>query len=150
MKYVPILLIWMFAFATDAQSADQGYFNCLRYGMTDAQKDEIAAWFKSDGVANCCDLSDGMPGFAEDRADGVYIAPREVVLPIAEACRDHPDQPLGDPPKDHASWIKGDTGRILHKNNPVGVVVVWWLSSYSADAQRVMWLPRCVANLVRI
>ena len=146
-----IALVLATAIVSPAHAEDKGYFNCLRYGMTDAQKKEVADWFRSDGVSNCCDLSDGMPGWAEDRADGVYIAPREVALPLAEACRDHPDQPLGEPPKNHADWIKGDTGRTLHKNNPVGVVVVWWISSYSAVAPSgVLWTPRCVANLVRI
>lgn len=150
MRFVVLAVAALIASWQCARAEDKGYFNCFRSVMTDAQKKEVADWFRSPGVANCCDLSDGMPGFAEDRADGIYIAPREVVLPLAEACRDNPAEPLGVPPKDHGDWIRADTGRILHKNNPFGVVVIWWLSSYSTDARRVMWTPRCVANLVRI
>jgi hypothetical protein len=146
---VAAILGLVFHIIASAHAADQGYFNCFRASMTADQKKEMADWFRSDGVANCCDLADGTPGFAEDRADGVYIAPREVMLPLIEACRDHPDQPMGDAPSDHGDWIRADIGRILHKSNPIGVVVVWWVSSYSADAKRVMWTPRCVANLVR-
>jgi hypothetical protein len=144
MRIVMLAVAMLFAVG-QVHAADRGYFNCLRTNMTDKEKAAVADWFSADQkVRSCCDLSDGMPGFAEDRADGIYIAPRAVTFNIAQACRDNPNEPLGTPPPDHSDWIKVASDKILIRNNPIGVAVVWW---YTGPNQDGTWDPRCFADL---
>ena len=117
-----VVLVGMFLIALIVQvsAADKGYFNC--FNLTQEQKD----WFASEGVRTCCDLSDGMPSYAEDRADGVYVPPYKTSYKLAWSCKMDevwsPDPPGGD----HSDWIRVADASILRKSNPVGVVIVWW------------------------
>jgi hypothetical protein len=135
-----VAAIVLLAIVSTIRAEDRGYFNC--FGLTQEQKN----WFASDGVKTCCDLSDGMPSYAEDRSDGIYVPPHKTAYKYAWSCKMgevwNPDPPDGD----HSDWIRVADSSVLRKSNPVGVVIVWWSNPGGENARDV----RCLEILEKV
>ena len=128
----------LIAIISAVRARDNDYFHC--FGLTQEQKN----WFASDGIKQCCDLSDGMPSYAEDRADGVYVPPYKTSYKLAWSCK-MGEAWSSDLPGDHSDWIRVADSYILRKSNPVGVVIVWW-SNPGGDSRDV----RCLGILEKV
>jgi hypothetical protein len=115
-----VAAVVLLAIVSTIRAEDRGYFNC--FNLTKEQKD----WFASDGVKNCCDLSDGMPSYSEDRPDGIYVPPYKTAYKLAWSCKTGEAWNPDPPSSDHSDWIRVADSSVLRKQNPVGVVIVWW------------------------
>ena len=135
-----VAAVVIIAVVSTVMAVDRGYFNC--FDLTQEQKD----WFASDGIRQCCDLSDGMPSYAEDRPDGVYVPPYKTAYKNAWSCKMgeawSPDALDGD----HSDWIRVADASILRKSNPVGVVIVWWSNPGGETSRDV----RCLGILNKV